>query len=235
LSRLTHHPPEILLLGYAAGSLREPQALAVATHLAYCPECRREMRQLDELGGALIDELPPEPLPPDALSQMLARLDEIPAPCTARSTKLKGGPQKVPQKADMLGSVAVPEPLRGYLAEIGMPVTWVDLADGIVSLRLPIAKAPVVAEILRMDPDSILAAHRHSDQELILVLQGEFVEEGRELGEEVGRYATGDLGEFEAGSVHTVVAGRQGCVCYRVLAGPVERLSMAEKPHNPIG
>ena len=75
-----HHPPETLLLEYATGALHEAQALAVATHLAYCPACRRQARLLDELGGALIDTLPPEPLPPDALSALIARLDEAPIP-----------------------------------------------------------------------------------------------------------------------------------------------------------
>ena len=75
-----HHPPETLLLEYATGALREAQAVAVATHLAYCPACRTQAQHLDELGGVLLDTLPPEPLPPDALSALIARLDEAPLP-----------------------------------------------------------------------------------------------------------------------------------------------------------
>jgi putative transcriptional regulator len=215
-----HHPPETLLLEYATGALREAQALAVATHLAYCPACRRQAERLDELGGALIDTLPPEPLPPDALSALIARLDEeAPAPPVPK-------PPASVASAGPLGGLAVPEPLRGYLAGLPEPATWVSLGDGISALDLGLGKAPVVAEILKMAPGSTLPVHRHSDQELILTVQGSFSEEAGPHSAKGGVYTVGDLGEFEGGSTHTVVAGADGCVCYRVLAGPVERLGI---------
>jgi putative transcriptional regulator len=212
-----HHPPETLLLEYATGALREAQALAVATHLAYCPACRRQAQLLDELGGALIDTLPPEPLPPDALSALIARLDEAPTPPASKP------PQRV-ACGNLLGGLLVPEPLRGYLARIQEPAIWVSLADGVSALHLALGKAPVVAEILKMAPGSALPVHRHSDQELILTVQGSFSEEAGPYSAKGGFYTVGDLGEFEGGSTHTVVAGADGCICYRVLAGPIERL-----------
>ena len=134
---------------------------------------------------------------------------------------------KPPQRVacgKLLGGLLVPEPLRGYLARIQEPATWVSLADGVSALHLALGKAPVVAEILKMAPGSALPAHRHSDQELILTVQGSFSEEAGPYSAKGGFYTVGDLGEFEGGSTHTVVAGTDGCVCYRVLAGPVERL-----------
>jgi putative transcriptional regulator len=215
-----HHPPETLLLEYAAGALREPQALAVATHLAYCPVCRRQTEHLDELGGALLDTLPPESLPSDALSALIARLDEVPAAPKPSSKSPTRAASRNP-----LGGLLVPEPLRGYLARIPEPVSWVSLAGGVSALHLGLGKVPVVAEVLKMTAGSALPVHRHSDQELILTLQGSFSEEAGPYSAKGGFYTVGDLGEFEGGSTHTVVAGADGCVCYRVLAGPVERLS----------
>jgi putative transcriptional regulator len=106
------------------------------------------------------------------------------------------------------------------------PAIWVSIADGVSALHMALGKAPVVAEILKMAPGSALPAHRHSDQELILTLQGAFSEEAGPYSTKGGCYTVGDLGEFEGGSTHTVVAGADGCVCYRVLAGPVERLGI---------
>lgn len=217
MSTLTHHPPEDLLVCYAAGSLGEAQALAVATHLAYCPACRRENGRLDEIGGALLEDLPPEPLAEDALASLLARLD------------CEGGEEPAGAACDagdsgVLGDMPVPEPLRTYLRERAGGAGWTVLAEGVQSLRLDVGKPPEVAEILRMTPGSALPAHRHSDQELILVLRGSFSEAAGPFADAGGRYAGGDLGEFEGGSIHTVLAGEDGCVCYRVLAGPVERL-----------
>ncbi|UEM25142.1 ChrR family anti-sigma-E factor (plasmid) [Skermanella mucosa] len=217
MNKLTHHPPADLLVCYAAGSLGEPQALAVATHLAYCPACRRENERLDEIGGVLLEELPPEPLSDGALASLLARLDGGRAETPAGACR-DAGP-------GILGDVRVPEPLRGYLRDRAGGSGWTVLAEGVRSLRLDVGRPPQVAEILKMAPGAALPAHRHSDQELILVLRGSFSEEGGPLCAAGERYAAGDLGEFEGGSVHTVVAGADGCVCYRVLAGPVERLA----------
>jgi putative transcriptional regulator len=208
-----------LLLEYATGTLREAQALAVATHLAYCPACRRQAERLDELGGVLLDTLPPEPLPSDALSALIARLDEASAPPAPKPPAPMAPPSP-------LGGLLVPEPLRGYLARMPETAPWVSLADGVSSLQLSLGKPPVVAEILKMAPGSALPAHRHSDQELILTLQGAFSEEAGPHSVKGGFYTVGDLGEFEGGSTHTVVAGTGGCVCYRVLAGPIERLGI---------
>jgi putative transcriptional regulator len=213
-----HHPPETLLLEYATGVLREAQALAVATHLAYCPDCRRQAALLDELGGVLLEALPPEPLPPHALATAVAQLEEAPA----RSSVLAADPGNA--RESPLGGLAVPEPLRGYLARLPQPSAWVGISDGVCALHMALGRAPVVAEILRMAPGSALPVHRHSDQELILTLQGEFSEEAGPHSAKGGCYGVGDLGEFEGGSTHTVVAGKDGCVCYRVLAGPVERV-----------
>jgi putative transcriptional regulator len=127
----------------------------------------------------------------------------------------------------VLGTLCVPEPLRTHLSETAARASWIAQADGIEILHLDFGKPPVVAEILRMKSGFVLQAHRHSDQELILVLKEMFSEERSPTFEPARRYAERDFGEFEAGSIHAVVAGVHGCVCYTVLAGPVEWLSKA--------
>jgi putative transcriptional regulator len=49
-----HHPPEELLLDYAAGSADEPTSLTLATHLTLCPECRDTVARFESVGGALL-------------------------------------------------------------------------------------------------------------------------------------------------------------------------------------
>ena len=44
-------------MDYAAGSLSEPVALLIATHLALCPRCRHEVEEFEALGGALLEDL----------------------------------------------------------------------------------------------------------------------------------------------------------------------------------
>ena len=70
-----HHPSPELLLDYAAGSLPEAVSLAVATHLALCPDCRRTVSEAEALGGGLLAEAEAAPLDDDVLVRTMARLD----------------------------------------------------------------------------------------------------------------------------------------------------------------
>src|SRR5262249_6988131 len=107
----THHPTEELLFDYAAGTAYEAQGLVVATHLALCPGCRRKVRELETIGGALLDQLAATPTPP-ALEALLGRLDE-PEPPTA------AGPA-----FDAVTRRLVPAPLRAYLGANLKDITW---------------------------------------------------------------------------------------------------------------
>ena len=55
----SHHPSDDLLIAYAAGAQEDPVALAVATHLALCPRCRKEVSRLEELGGVFLESQEP--------------------------------------------------------------------------------------------------------------------------------------------------------------------------------
>jgi putative transcriptional regulator len=97
-----HHPSDDVLLAYAAGSLPQPFALVVATHLALCPGCRAQVRRDEELGGVLLDELAPSTVSADAKLRVMARLDEDSA----------GPPEPA---ADRSGDEILPQPLRGLV------------------------------------------------------------------------------------------------------------------------
>ena len=56
MTSITHHIPEDLLIAYASGNLAPAFALAVATHVSMCDECRARLGAHEELGGALIED-----------------------------------------------------------------------------------------------------------------------------------------------------------------------------------
>ena len=98
---IRHHLNDDLLLDYAAGTLSEGWSLAVACHLAMCPQCREQLALAEATGGALMEELTPVEAPSDSWDALKSRLLAEP--------EAKAAPARRPATATL------PEPLRSYL------------------------------------------------------------------------------------------------------------------------
>eukprot|EP01026_Neomeris_dumetosa_P045404 TRINITY_DN38452_c0_g1_i10.p4 TRINITY_DN38452_c0_g1~~TRINITY_DN38452_c0_g1_i10.p4 ORF type:complete len:102 (-),score=13.37 TRINITY_DN38452_c0_g1_i10:184-489(-) len=66
---------EALLVRYASGNLNPAPSLLVATHLALRPDRRAYVGDLEALGGALLEALPPSEVSDDLREAVFARLD----------------------------------------------------------------------------------------------------------------------------------------------------------------
>jgi putative transcriptional regulator len=164
---IRHHPSEVTLLAYAAGTLAEPHPRVVAVHVARCPACTAVLRQAEQVGGALLDSLSPASLQPDALTRTLARLD---APA----------------------SMAEPEPVAVTLDALAKG-RWRWTGPGIAMMPLvPRGPNDSRLDLVRAMPGTGLIEHSHSDFETTCVLQGAF---GDVTGEyHVGDFAEADGG-----------------------------------------
>jgi putative transcriptional regulator len=151
-----HHPDELLLFDYAAGALAIGSRLVVETHLGTCAVCRREVAGIEAIGGAMLSDLPPAALLPDALSLALARI-ERPAPGMV-------------SPASPVGWIAVPAEVAAAAAHRrwAAPGVWVS----------PINRA-------RRGPRSYLLGvgagigvprHTHKGDEMVCVLKGAFID-----------------------------------------------------------
>jgi len=192
------HPPSELLVAYAAGTLAEPQALLVATHLSLCPGCRDAAGALDAVGGALLDRLAPAEVAPEALDAVLARLDE-PMPASAP-----------PSSPDPV----LPAPLRAYVGRGLRDIAWKRLGRGVEEFVLPIPKVDgCSSRLIRVGAGRRIPTHTHDGDELTLVLAGGFSDRS-------GRYARGDVCAADPSVEHRPVADADGpCVCLVVTEG----------------
>ena len=83
----SHHPSETILWAHVAGSLPPAHRQVIAIHVALCPRCAAEVRNLEEIGGALLDDLTPVPLETGSFTRLMARLDEpVPPPRPAMAS-----------------------------------------------------------------------------------------------------------------------------------------------------
>jgi putative transcriptional regulator len=146
---MLHHPSDATLLSYAAGHLPVLHTRVLAVHLSACPHCRDEVRLLEEIGGALLETLPPVALQPDALARTLARLNQAP---------LAPGPVSVPVTLQALA--------------VGR---WWWLGPGIRLMPLRRRDAyDTRLDLVRVAPGVALPAHGHTGLETACILQGAY-------------------------------------------------------------
>jgi putative transcriptional regulator len=188
---IRHHPSETTLIAQAAGHLPVLHTRVLAVHLSVCPHCRRELQRLEEVGGALIATLPPVALRDDALSRVLARLDEA-APAD-------GAP------------VASELPVALRDLAVGR---WWWLGPGMRLMPLSRRDASGTRlDLIRVAPGVALPGHGHTGTEIACILQGAYTDE-------TGEYAAYDIAEGDAELDHAPVAsaGRE-CICLIATTG----------------
>jgi putative transcriptional regulator len=205
---ISHHPNEELLLDYASGALGEGWSLAVATHLALCPDCRRTVGGLEALGGGMLVDTAPDSLSEDLLDAVLARIDEV------SEADLNTAPTVLP--ASTSGSAPVlPQPLRGYLGGDAEELKWQRLGLGAHQIMIPTEDECVTARLLRIPAGKPVPQHTHRGMELTLVLAGAF-------SDSTGAYGRGDFQEADEELEHQPhAAPGEDCICLAITDAPL--------------
>lgn len=208
----SHHPEQDVLIDYAAGSLREPMALLVASHVSLCRHCQAQMRDLDDVGGALLDSVIPDPVSAGALDAVLARLDSEPQE-TASETVGRRGPN---------GDPVLPRPLRDYVSGPLEHQPWKEIGN-LAQVRLLPDFPGFTTKLLRIRRGAAMPRHTHGGNELTLVLAGGFKDGS-------GHFVRGDVATANPDTDHIPVADPdEDCYCLAVtdaplrLTGPVGR------------
>jgi len=208
---IRHHPDESLLLAYAGGGADEATGLIIATHLAFCAQCRRSVALMEKIGGGLLDTLPAAPLSAAARDAVLARLDE-PAPAPARLPPSRDG---------------TPGVLRPYLGGDLSDVRWRRMGPSLAYKPL-FRRDGISAKLLRGAPGTEVGHHTHRGLELTLVLSGGF-------SDVTGSYAPGDLQVADASVRHSPIADPgEDCINLAVTTAPLKFENLIQKIAGPL-
>lgn len=197
MSAPRHTVSDERLLAYAAGGLSPPEAVVVATHLAFRPGTAAFARRLQAVGGRFLGEVEPEPMGASALAEALAR------------TETDAGAARTP--APLNDMPQLPEPLRRL--PLG-PWRWMGPGVRVRDVHGPRDGACRVI-LLEIQPGCSTPRHTHGGVELTCVLSGAYATETQ-------RFEVGDLEEADDATLHQPrVVSAEPCLCVAALDGQI--------------
>jgi len=201
-----HHIKDELLAAYATGDLAEGWSLAVATHLALCPECRARLARFEAAAGDLLEKIEPAAQSMDASWQAIRQ---------RLSDRKPSVPRPAPKAEPPRGGYVLPAPLRNYVGGDADRLNWKSLGRGAYQVLVPTGDEESSVRLLRIPAGKPVPEHSHGGRELTLVLAGSF-------SDVTGRYSRGDLQDADESLEHQPVAGEgEDCICLAVTDAPL--------------
>lgn len=190
------------LLRHAAGHLDPAFSLLAGVHIAMSDDARRLYSHLEELGGALLDDIEPAEVEPDEMNRALRAMDR-------REFDPRASSAAAPKRPKMPDGVALPSPLADV--DIG---DWRWIAPGVRSARVALPKgSPSRAFLLEIAPGVKAPRHGHEGVEGTCVLRGGFRD-----GE--AHYVRGAIAIVDETVEHDIVIdSTEPCLCLIAMEG----------------
>lgn len=189
---IAFHPDISTVMAFSAGTLDEPYAVVVATHVAMCEACREQMKRTDLIGGALLDAETLMPMANGALDRLLAAAD-------ANSSIAVEPPRPTSE---------VPAPIAHYLPNGLGGIRWRWSGPGVACVDLPSsASAKGRLMLLKVAAGRKVPEHSHGGQELTLILSGAYRDR-------FGVFGAGDIADHDEDVEHQPIAEPgEDCIC----------------------
>jgi putative transcriptional regulator len=199
LAKRTGEPVDALLAEYAAGALQGPMSVLVEAHLELSPKSRGFVRDLDAMGGILLNEAPALAVK-DRDRRLAAIFDDAapPAPPARPWREVPADP-------------VFPAAIRRFVGQPFDEVRWTHKLPGLREIKLDRGGAEV--SLMWLKSGHAVPSHTHTGREAVLVLRGGF-------SDLFGRYDRGDLAVADEAVDHKPVADEgEDCICFVVQEG----------------
>jgi putative transcriptional regulator len=214
--KIAHHPDSATLMTYAAGSLDEAFVTVVATHLASCAACRARLREIEQIGGTLLESGDTVGLNATALERAMSGLDE-----TGEKHFEKAEPEQSKE--------SLPRPLARLITGGLDDISWKTVAPGVARHRLPTSEAARASlMLLKIAPGKKVPEHGHGGTEITLVLTGSYRDA-------LGRFGPGDIADLDEHVEHQpVVDSSEPCICLVATEAPTRFKSFFGRLFQPL-
>jgi putative transcriptional regulator len=209
----THHPDEVLLMEYSAGTLSEPMALCMRMHLDRCSHCRGQLDMLNSLGAIMLDHSKQASrVSDDLFDNIVAQIDSEPAPHEAAEEQSS---HDSPLER-LLGGDLHELPWKRQLADVSV----YDLSD-----RFP---GDERVTLQKLCAGGRAPSHSHHGSEATLVLTGAFADAN-------GVFSKGDFVILDHHHDHQPVALHgEDCITLSVMDAPVKLTGRLTRLLNPF-
>lgn len=204
---IRHHPNDSLLMALAAGSIARGPAVVVAAHVERCSHCLSKFREFETVGGALLEQLEPVALSPEALARTLGRINGGETQELVDSSVLAAPSQVL---ADLPTGVSWP---RGLLGSTIKP--WRRLSPSVRWSRVVLSSQTANMHLLRVAAGKRLPVHGHRGGEFSQVLYGTYTDHNE-------RFGVGDFVQAGDADHHQpVVTAESECICLISVEGHI--------------
>ncbi len=208
MSAITHHIPDAMLAAYAAGNMPHAFAVAVASHVSLCPQCRATLEAHQAVGGTVLEDTDAVAVSSSLKDNILAQLD---APFTPTPVYDRNG--------------IYPGPVMQALK--GRAPRWKKLGMGVQQDILSV-DANGSVRLLYIPPGQAVPDHSHNGLEMTLVLQGSF-------SDDTGRFGVGDLEIADEDIEHMPIAGEgDACICLAATDAPLRFRALVPRILQPL-
>ncbi len=189
---IAFHPDISTLMSFSAGTLDEPYAVVIATHVAMCEACREQVKRTDLIGGAVLEAEPREPMADGALARLLLAADADDSIAVAPVRPVSD----------------VPAPIAHYLPEGLDGIRWRWSGPGVACADLPSStSAKGRLMLLKVAAGRKVPEHSHGGQELTLILSGAYRDR-------FGVFGAGDIADHDEDVEHQPIAEPGAdCIC----------------------
>lgn len=213
-----HHLDHSTIVAFAAGTLDEAFNVVVASHLAWCESCRSAVRDVEQLGGELLETLEEAAVSAGCRARTLAMIDQVVTPRFA-------APHPAPAPAADL-----PRPLARALGSASFAdIRWRTKAPGVAMCDVKLSPAARgQLKLLRIGAGRAMPEHGHGGEEITLVLRGAYHDH-------MGRFARGDVADLDEDIEHQPVADAgDDCICLVAIEQPTRFKSLGARLMQPF-
>jgi putative transcriptional regulator len=210
---IRHHLDEATVIAYAAGTLGEGLSIAVASHLAFCPECRADVRAAELVGGHVLVE-DEQPVSNACRSATLASLDGLTIAKRARPTAMGEVPKPI---CNMIGNVPLDQ------------LKWKTKAPGIAVFDIALSPGgKTKLQLIKVASGKKIPEHTHGGEELTLILRGSY-------SDKTGQYQRGDIADLDEDIEHQpIVDSDIDCICLIATEAPAKYRSIWARLAQPF-